>query len=122
MTALTYHQVVNGRTGEVLARRGRLADSVKTRSVGLLGSSGLDPDEALIIRPCWSIHTFFMRFRIDVLFVDKHGKLRKIVHSMPAWRMACAWGARDTIEMAPGALKRFDLQVGDPIELRPVAA
>jgi uncharacterized membrane protein (UPF0127 family) len=117
----TYHEVVNGRTGEVLARRGRLADNFKTRTVGLLGDARLDDDEALIIKPCWSIHTFFMRFPIDVMFVDKKGKLRKIVRSMPAWRMACAWGAHDTIEMAPGALDGADVLVGDPIEVRKVA-
>jgi uncharacterized membrane protein (UPF0127 family) len=115
----TYHEIVNSRTGEVLARRGRLADSFKTRSAGLLGDASLDPEEALIIKPCWSIHTFFMRFAIDVLFLDKQGKVRKIVHSMPAWRMACAWGARDTVEMSPGVLRNFDVKVGDKIEITP---
>jgi hypothetical protein len=117
----TYHEVVNGRTGEVIASRGRMADNFKTRTVGLLGDARLDEDEALIIKPCWSIHTFFMRFPIDVLFLDKQGKLKKVINKMPAWRMAASWGAHDTIEMAPGALEGFDLQVGDTIEIRKAA-
>jgi uncharacterized membrane protein (UPF0127 family) len=118
---MTYHEIVNGRTGEVLAYRGRMADNFKTRTVGLLGDVRLHEDEALIIKPCWSIHTFFMRFPIDVLFLDKHGKVRKLIHSMPAWRMAASWGAHDTIEMAPGVLQDIDVQVGDPIEIRKAA-
>jgi hypothetical protein len=116
-----YHEVINARTGEVLVRRGRLANNFKTRTVGLLGDARLDDDEALIIKPCWSIHTFFMRFPIDVLFLDKKGRLKKMVRSMPAWRMAAAWGAQDTIEMAPGATDGLDLQVGDTLEIREAA-
>jgi uncharacterized membrane protein (UPF0127 family) len=117
----TYHEVVNARTGDVIINRGRLADSFKTRSVGLLGDAKLDEDEGLIIRPCWSIHTLFMRFAIDVLFLDKKGKVRKIVRRMPAWRFAMSLGAHDTIEMAPGVLDDFDVRVGDPIEVRSAA-
>jgi hypothetical protein len=116
-----YQEVVNSRTGQVLVRRATKAASIKSRTVGLLGKAGLDADEALIISPCWSIHTFFMRFPIDVLFLDKQGQVRKIIHSMPAWRMAAAWGAQDTIELAPGALRGIDLQIGDAIEVRPAA-
>jgi uncharacterized membrane protein (UPF0127 family) len=119
--AHAYYEIVNGRTGEVLATRGRLAQSFRTRAVGLLGDKRLDDGEALIIKPCWSIHTFFMRFPIDVMFIDKSGHVRKIVHSMPAWRFAASWGAQDTIEMAPGVLQSFDVLVGDRIELRPSA-
>ena len=118
---MTYHEIVNNRTGEVLVYRGRMADNFKTRTVGLLGDARLDEDEALIIKPCWSIHTFFMRFPIDVVFLDKHSNVKKIIHSMPAWRMAASWGAQDTIEMAPGALEGVDLQVGDALEIRKAA-
>ncbi len=116
-----YHEVVNCRSGEVLASRGRLADNFKTRTVGLLGEARLDEDEALIIKPCWSIHTFFMRFPIDVLFLDKKGTVKKIIRSMPAWRMAVSWGSHETIEMAPGVLEGFDLEVGDSVEVRKAA-
>jgi uncharacterized membrane protein (UPF0127 family) len=62
-----------------------------------------------------------MRFPIDVMFVDKAGKVRKIVRSMPAWRLAAAWGARDTIELAAGVLDSYDVRVGDTINVRQAA-
>jgi uncharacterized membrane protein (UPF0127 family) len=120
LATTSFYEVVNTRTGEVLVDRARLATSITSRSIGLLGKKGLGPHEALVIRPCWSIHTLFMRFRLDVLFLGKDGAVRKVIHSMPAYRFAASRGARDTIEMAPGVLADRDLLVGDILEIRSV--
>lgn len=116
------YEIVNNRTGEIIATRGKLATSATSRAVGLLGKKGLDPAEALIIRPCWSIHTWFMRFRIDVLFLGKDGLVRKLVRRMPTYHFAASLGARDVIELAPGVLENLDVKIGDPIEIRSVGA
>jgi hypothetical protein len=114
------YEVVNTRTGEVIAARARRADSVWSRVVGLLGKKGLDPDEALVFQPCWSIHTFFMRFRLDVIFLDKAGAVRKVVQGLPAYRFAASRGANVTIEMSAGVLAGRDLAIGDVLEVRRV--
>lgn len=118
MNLNTFYEIVNNRTGNVIATRGKLATSATSRAVGLIGKKGLDPEEALIIRRCWSIHTWFMRFRIDVLFLGKDGRVCKLIRRMPTYRFAASLGARDTIEMAPGALEGLDVRVGDSIEIR----
>jgi uncharacterized membrane protein (UPF0127 family) len=85
--------------------------------LGLLGEKGLAQGSGLVIRPCWSIHTLFMRFPIDVIFVDKAGHLKKWVNSMRAWRFAASRGAYQTIEIEAGVLEGYDVRVGDPIQI-----
>ena len=106
----------------MIASRARLADSRVARAVGLLGSKGLDSNKALVIQPCWSIHTLFMRFKIDVVFLDKAGTVRKVVHGLPTYRFAASRGANVTIEMSAGTMEGRDLVLGDILEIRPAAA
>ena len=116
------YRLTNERTGQVIASRARLADGFVTRAVGLMGQRGLGEGEALVIRPCWSIHTFFMRFKLDVLYLDKQRRVKKIVRQMPAWRFSASRGAHETIEMQGGALDGSDIEVGDVFALTEVTA
>jgi uncharacterized protein len=111
-------EVFNESTGTLVATQARVADTMKTRMVGLLGRKGMDPGEALIFPKNWSIHTLFMRFKIDVIFLDKEGAVKKIVRRMPAYRFAWSPGARDTIEMTGGALDESDVVVGHKLIVR----
>ena len=96
------------------------ADSVVSRTVGLLGKSHLPQEEALWITRCNAIHTFFMKFAIDCVFVDKKGKIQKIYHNVKPWRLAGpVWGATDVVEMAAGLAKTKNLNEGDIIECGP---
>jgi uncharacterized membrane protein (UPF0127 family) len=70
---------------------------------GLLGRHGLAPDEGMLFRPAGSIHMFFMRFPIDVVFCDADLTVLKVVPNLQPWRLAGAWGAKVTIELAVGA-------------------
>ena len=108
----------NQRTGERVADHVREASNPMTRSVGLLGKKTLPAGEALLIRPCWSIHTWFMRFAIDVIFVDREDRVVKVVPNMKPWRMAMAKGAHYVIEMRGGSLTEGDLVPGDQLVLR----
>jgi hypothetical protein len=97
-------RLVNARTDRVLASRVELAESRADRKRGLLGRGGLAEGSALVIVPCCAVHTIGMRFPIDVVFVDAHGRVKKIVRDMPPWRIAAAGSARAVIELAAGAL------------------
>jgi uncharacterized membrane protein (UPF0127 family) len=120
VSATPDYELINDRTGETIASRARLADNPATRSLGLMFKKALPAGEALIIRPCWSIHTVFMRFRLDVLFLDKSQRVKKVVRQMPAYRFAASRGAHETIELTGGSLEGLDLQPGDQVVYRPL--
>jgi uncharacterized membrane protein (UPF0127 family) len=97
-----------------LAGRALAARSVWTRTVGLLGRAGLEPGEALLIEPCSSIHTAFMRFGIDVLYLDRAGEVVKAVANLRPFRLSAKWaGAHAVIELPSGAIAASGTQVGD---------
>jgi len=81
------HRLVVERTQAELARKARVARSFVDRMVGLLGRQGLDEGHALILPHCRSIHTWFMRFPIDVVFVDRQWGVVAVCETIPAWRI-----------------------------------
>ena len=86
---------------------------------GLLGRVSLGLDEALILKPCNSIHTFFMRFPIDVLFLDKDMRVVKLIQDMSPNRLGpIIWRSRMAIELSSGKISQTNTQVGDIIELK----
>jgi len=82
---------------------------------GLLGRKELPPGEGIVLRPGWSVHTFFMRFPIDVVFVDADQVVVKIVPDLGPWKTATRRGARDVVELAAGECARRGLRVGDRV-------
>jgi uncharacterized membrane protein (UPF0127 family) len=107
-------RLVNARTDRILADRTELADTRKTRKKGLLGRDSLPAGSALIIVPCFAVHTIGMRFPIDVVFVDAHGRVKKIVKDLPPLRLAGCASARAVVEMAAGTLVPDGLlEIGD---------
>jgi uncharacterized membrane protein (UPF0127 family) len=106
----------NSRTGVLIADRVIPAFDSRARRTGLLNHSGLRPGEAMIIAPTNAIHTFFMRFPIDVAFVDRQGCVLKICTALRPWRIAAEWRAHAVIEMATNTLLSLTT-VGDPIVL-----
>ena len=78
------------------------------RQRGLLGRDSLDPSVAMIIAPCSAIHTFFMRFAVDAVFVDRAGLVLKVVSRLKPWRMAAALRAYAVIELNAGNLARSE--------------
>jgi uncharacterized membrane protein (UPF0127 family) len=102
----------------VLASAVDVAGTSESRRRGLLGRDSLDPSAALVIAPCSAIHMFFMRFAIDAVFVDRGGRVLKIVHDLKPWRIAAALGAYAVVEMSCGSARRSDVAVGDRLSLR----
>jgi uncharacterized membrane protein (UPF0127 family) len=101
-----------------------LAESVETafdsatRRRGLLGRNGLPDDAALVIAPSNAVHTFFMRFPIDVVFAARDGRVVKIRAGVPPWRLTFARGAFAVVELPAGAAARMGLRVGDRLRIR----
>jgi hypothetical protein len=103
------------RDGEVLATV-EVAATRRARRRGLLGRSGLEG--ALVLQPCRQVHTIGMRFPIDVAFVDGLGFIRRIA-TLPPYRLSrICMGAVMAIEAEAGAFARWDLRVGDQIEIK----
>ena len=107
-------QLVNARTGSVLATDLELAADSKSRNRGLLGRSGIAAGSVMIIAPCNAIHTFFMRFTIDLVFADRHGRVLKICREVRPWRIRVAFRAFAALEMAAGSTDGM-VRTGDPL-------
>jgi uncharacterized membrane protein (UPF0127 family) len=88
-----------------------------TRNKGLLGRHSFAPGSAMILAPCSSVHTFFMKFPIDILFVSRDGRVLKVVPRCGAWRLAFGPGAFAAIELPAGAAETTGTSVGDFLEL-----
>jgi uncharacterized membrane protein (UPF0127 family) len=84
-----------------------------SRMRGLLGRAGLEADEGLWLQPAGSIHMFFMRFPIDVVFAAEDGRVTKLVRSVRPWRLAASRGAGVALELPEGAIERAGVRVGD---------
>lgn len=90
------------------------------RAKGLLGRASLPPGEALWIRPCNSIHTFFMKFPIDVVFTDKNLIVCKVIRDVkPGRLLAPVWKASSTFEFAAGFLDQHPIREGDQLHVGP---
>jgi uncharacterized membrane protein (UPF0127 family) len=90
-----------------------------SRKRGLLGRDGLAPGAALVIAPTNGVHTFFMRFAIDVVFVARDGRVVKIARAVKPWRATLALRAFAVVELAAGAADRAALRVGDRLSVGP---
>lgn len=103
------------RDGDVLATA-EVADTRKARRHGLLGRDGFEG--ALVLRPCRSVHTFFMRFPIDVAFCDRDGVVVR-ARTLRRWRISpVVRRSAFVIEAEAGAFERWKLQPGDRVEVR----
>jgi len=105
--------LVNDRTDNVVADVVELAVTRRTRRKGLLGRDELPSSTGMVLAPCCSIHTAFMRFPIDAAFVSRGGKVLKMVHGLKAWRMALSPRAYAVVELPAGTLRRRGVAAGD---------
>ena len=94
-----------------------MADSSSKRRTGLLKHERLEPGEGLWIVPCESVHTFFMKFPIDLVYLDKKRKVRKVRKAVPAWRLSACLTAHSILELPAGTIEATGTQAGDVIEI-----
>ncbi len=101
--------------GRIVCERVVVADRAHRRMRGLLGRKYLRQGEGMVLRPGWSIHTAFMRFPIDAVFLDADQVVIKIEHEIGPWRTVSCRGAREVVELAAGECRRRGLEVGDRV-------
>ena len=94
-----------------------MADRPLARMRGLLGRSELPRGEGLLLTPAPSIHTAFMRFEIDMLFLDRELHVLRIAPRLRPWRAAAKRRARSVLELACGEAERLGVQVGDQLAI-----
>lgn len=109
-------KVANLTRSTILATALDVADTGPKRNKGLLGRTSLPPGEGLWILPCESVHTFFMKFPIDLIYIDRNNKVKKVRNSVPAWRLSACLSAHSILELPAGTIKRTETQPGDTLE------
>ena len=109
--------LTNTRNNRTVARTLLTAFDSASRRRGLLGRNGLEDGSALIIAPTSAIHTFSMRFAIDVAFVSRDGRVLEVRVAVKPWRISGAWGAFAVIELPAGALEQSDTRPGDLLQV-----
>jgi hypothetical protein len=110
---------MNDRTRSAVALEVDVAMSRAARRRGLLGRDTLKASEGLLLTPCMAVHTAFMRFPIDVVFIDRDGRAVRVVAGVRPWRMTASFRAHAVIELAAGTAAAADIQVGDMLYLAP---
>ena len=113
------HVLENVRTQRVIADRLLTAFDSTSRRQGLLGRESLPDGSALIIAPSNAVHTLFMRFPIDILFVRRDGTVIKLRSAVRPWRIAASLRAFAVIELPAGSLARSHTKTGDRLICRP---
>jgi uncharacterized protein len=101
--------------GDVVCEDCVVADSPVSRMRGLLGRKELRQGEGILLRPAGSIHTFFMRFPIDAVFLDREFRVLGISDDIRPWRAASKRGAHAVLELPAGESARRGLEVGDQL-------
>ena len=102
----------------VLADAADVADTSAKRRTGLLKHTGLAPGEGLWIAPCESVHSFFMKFTIDVIYLDRKHRVRKVRPEMVPWRISGCITAHSVLELPAGTIARTGTQAGDQLEIK----
>ena len=98
--------------GTVVCEHCLLAETMFTRLRGLLGRSGLPSGEGMLLRPAASVHTAFMRFPIDAVFLDRENRVVKVAAELAPWRAAACRGSRTVLELPAGEAARQGLRPG----------
>ena len=101
----------------ILALAADVADTSAKRRTGLLQHERLEAGEGLWIVPCESVHTFFMKFPIDLVYIDKRKKVRKVRHAVPAWRMSACLVAHSVLELPAGTARASGTMAGDELAI-----
>jgi uncharacterized membrane protein (UPF0127 family) len=109
----------NMRNGRVIAHDLMTAFDSRSRRVGLLRHRSFPLGAAMLIAPSNAVHTFFMRFPIDIAFIGRDGTVVKVCHGVRPWRMAAAIRAYGVVELPAGTLAATDTAAGDVLAVVP---
>ncbi len=110
-------RVLNESNGNVVADEVRVADDIWSRFWGLMGRRSLPEGHALLLEPCSSIHTLFMRFAIDVIFLDRENRVVKVYPNVKPFRAVVGHRARKALEVAAGSAARAQVEEGNQLAI-----
>lgn len=110
-------RILNASDRRTVCEQAVVADRPLARMRGLLGRAELPPGEGLLLMPAPSIHTAFMRFEIDALFLDRELRVLRVAPRLGPWRAAAKRRARSVLELASGEAERLGIQVGDQLAI-----
>lgn len=113
-------KIVNLTRQTTLAERAEIAASGARRNKGLLGRDGLQAGEGLWITPCEAVHTFFMRFSIDLVYLDRDKRVKKVRSHVTPWKMSACLSAHSVVELASGTVGVTQTRPGDRLEFSPL--
>ena len=116
---ITRLRVVNSSRRTTLATNLEVAGSGARRSKGLLGRKGLAPGEGMWIVPCEAVHTFFMQFPLDLVYLDRKHQVKKVRSNVTPWRLSACLVAHSIIELPAGTIRDTQTQPGDILEFSP---
>jgi len=102
-----------------IADRAEVAGSAKKRSQGLLGRKGLRRGEGMWIVPCEAVHTFFMQFALDLIYLDRKHRIKKVRENVAPWRISACLSAHSILELPSGTIGESRSQAGDFVEILP---
>lgn len=112
------YRIYHNNGNQFITENAEMADTYYKRLIGLLGRSHLSVSEALILKPCNAIHTFWMKFSIDVIFLDSEQKICHLIENMKKNRISkLSFHTKCVIELPAGQIKDFNLKVGDQLEI-----
>ena len=114
--ASSRRRVANATRQIELAHRVDVADSSRKRRRGLLGRESLAAGEGMWIVPCGAVHTFGMRFPIDLVYLDRNNVIKKIRHRVVPWRMSACLSAHSVLELPSGSIRSTGTKPGDKLE------
>jgi uncharacterized membrane protein (UPF0127 family) len=106
----------NETRNSILADSADVADTSAKRQKGLLGRDGLPAGSGLWIVPCEAVHTCGMRFPIDVLYLDRKKRVRKLRKAMVPWRFSVCLLAHSVLELPAGVIQQTGTQPGDQLD------
>jgi uncharacterized protein len=116
MSAATFAKVCTAE-GVVVCERCEIPENAFGRARGLLGRDGLEPGGGMLIDRAGSVHMFFMRFPIDVVFLDRDRKVVGVRHGLRPWRVAGARRAVAALELPAGTAAEAGVEVGKELVL-----
>lgn len=113
------YAVFNQNRNRNIAGRVLVAGTSASRRQGLLAKKSLEPETGLWIAPCEAVHTFGMKTAIDVIFLDRHHRVSKLVNNLAPYRLAICLKAASVLELRSGTITSSETRVGDSLQFQP---
>ena len=112
--------IQNWTRAAAIAHRTEVAKGMLRRGIGLMGRRGWASSDGLVLKGCNSIHTFFMRMPIDVVYLDSANRVLRADGSVKPWRLGpIVWKANTVVELPAGTIERTGTKAGDLLQVVP---